>query len=139
MNWGNKITLVFIGFVILVITMVVISVNQEIHMVEEDYYKEEIAYQGKMEEIKNGHNWEGTISVKQEGNNLALIFTDAQKVEGKVQFFRPSDANLDFFVPISEEVNIPIEKFKAGNWKVSFSWEAEGKKYFKEEQIFIQR
>ena len=45
MNWGNKITLVFIGFVILVITMVIFSMKQEFHMVEENYYEEEIAYQ----------------------------------------------------------------------------------------------
>lgn len=139
MNWGKKITIVFIGFVVLVLIMVTISMKQEIHMVEENYYEEEIAYQGKIDEIKNGNAWEGTVSVKQEGNNLSLLFEGADKVKGKVKFFRASDANLDFFIPISEEANIPIEKFKAGNWKVSFSWEAEGKKYFKEEQIFIQR
>jgi hypothetical protein len=139
MNWGNKITLVFIGFVILTITMVIFSMKQEFHMVEENYYEEEIAYQTKMDEIRNGNDWKGVISVKQEGSNLALQFEGAEKVNGKIQFYRPSDADLDFFVPISEEINIPIEKFKAGNWKVSFNWEADEKKYFKEEQIFIQR
>lgn len=139
MNWGNKITLVFIGFVILIVSMVIFSMKQEFHMVEENYYEEEIAYQGKMEEIRNGRDWEGIVSVNQVDNTLALIFEEAEKVKGEIQFYRPADADLDFFVPISEEVNIPIEKFKAGNWKVSFIWEAEGKKYFKEEQIFIQR
>lgn len=139
MHWGNKITLVFIGFVILIVSMVIFSTQQEFDMVEENYYKEEIAYQAKMDEIKNGNEWAGAVSVKQEGNNLALLFEGADKVNGKVKFFRASDADLDFFIPISEEVNIPVEKFKAGNWKVSFSWEAEGKKYFKEEQIFIQQ
>lgn len=119
--------------------MVVFSMKQEFHMVEENYYEEEIAYEGKMKEIQNGNNWKGVISVKQEGSNLALKFEGAEKVNGKIQFYRPSDADLDFFVPISEEINIPIEKFKAGNWKVSFNWEADEKKYFKEEQIFIQR
>lgn len=139
MHWGNKITLVFIGFVVLVITMVIFSMKQEFHMVEENYYEEEIAYQGKMDEIRNGHDWKGLVSVKQEEGNLALQFEGAEKVNGKIQFYRPADADLDFFVPISEELNIPIEKFKAGNWKVSFNWEADGKKYFKEQQIFIQR
>jgi hypothetical protein len=139
MNWGNKITLVFIGFVILVITMVIFSMKQEFHMVEENYYEEEIAYQGKIEEIQNGNDWNGVVSVKQEGNNLTLKFEGAEKVNGKIQFYRPADADLDFFVPISEELNIPIEKFKAGSWKISFNWEMDGKRYFKEEQIFIQR
>lgn len=139
MNWGNKITLVFIGFVILIITMVVFSMKQEFHMVEENYYEEEIAYQGKMEEIKNGQDWAGNVSVKQNGNNLSLLFEGADQVEGKIKFFRPSDADLDFFVPLSSELNIPIEKFKAGNWKVSFTWKEGEKKYFKEEQVFIQR
>jgi len=139
MNWGNKITLVFVVFVILIISMVVFSMKQEFHMVEENYYEEEIAYQGKMTEIKNGMNWEGEVTVTQNGGNLSLLFEGAEKVNGKIHFYRPADANLDFFIPISEEVIIPIEKFKAGNWKVSFLWKADGKKYFKEEQIFIQR
>ena len=139
MNWGNKITLVFVGFVILVIAMVIFSMKQEFHMVEENYYEEEIAYQGKINEIQNGNDWKGKVSATQKGNDLVLLFQDAEKVEGKIQFYRPSDADLDFFVPISEEMNIPIEKFKAGSWKVSFNWESNGKKYFKEEQIFIQR
>ncbi|WKV12550.1 FixH family protein [Marivirga harenae] len=139
MHWGNKITLVFIGFVILIISMVVFSMRQEFHMVEENYYEEEIAYEGKMNEIKNGRDWPGLVSAKQEGQMLKLKFEDAEKVKGKIQFYRPADADLDFFVPISEEINIPIEKFKAGSWKISFSWETDGKKYFKEEQIFIQR
>lgn len=139
MNWGNKIVIVFVSFVILIITMVVISMKQDIYMVEEDYYKEEIAYEGKMNEIRNGQEWPGRVFVKQEGSVLALGFEGAEKVEGNVHFFRASNANLDFLIPIAEEVNIPVEKFKVGSWKVSFRWEAEGKKYFKEEQIFIQR
>lgn len=139
MNWGNKITIVFISFVVLIITLVTISMKQDIHMVAENYYEEEIAYGGKMEEIRNGRDWEGDISAKQESSILELRFEDSKKVEGKVKFFRPSDSSLDFSIPIQDEMNIPIEKLKAGSWKILFEWEANGKKHYKEEKIYIQR
>jgi len=139
MNWGNKITIVFISFVILVITMVTISMKQDFYLVEENYYEEEIAYQSKMEEIKNGQNWQGKIHTIQNGNIVSLSFEDADKVTGKISFIRPSDANLDFFIPLTEEANIPVEKFEVGNWKVAYEWEKDGVKYFKEDKIFIQK
>lgn len=109
MNWGNKITLVFIGFVILTITMVIFSMKQEFHMVEENYYEEEIAYQTKMDEIRNGNDWKGVISVKQEGSNLALQFEGAEKVNGKIQFYRPSDADLDFLFRSARKSIFPLK------------------------------
>ncbi|WKK79244.1 FixH family protein [Marivirga arenosa] len=139
MNWGNKITIVFISFVILVITMVTISMKQDFYLVEENYYEEEIAYQSKMEEIKNGQNWQGKIRTIQNGNIVSLSFEDADKVSGKISFIRPADANLDFFIPLTEEANIPVEKFEVGNWKVAYEWEQGGVKYFKEDKIFIQK
>lgn len=139
MNWGNKILIVIISFVVLILTMVVISVNQDFDMVEENYYEKELAYQGQMDKEKNAQNWPHDISIKQLDGYLALLFDQADLVNGKIQFFRPSDASLDFNIPLAAETNIPIEKFASGIWKVSFHWEAEGKSYYKEEKIFIQK
>ena len=56
MNWGTKITLSFIAFVGIIITMVVISMRQDISLVAKDYYVQEIAYQDQIDRIRNNHD-----------------------------------------------------------------------------------
>lgn len=139
MNWGNKIAIVFTLFVVLVITMVTISFNQDVNLVAENYYEEEIAYQGHMKKVENALGWEKSIKVEQREDMVYLYFEDADDVKGEITFFRPSDAKLDFKVNLQEENYVPVEKLQAGVWQVDISWENEGVAYHKEERIFIQK
>ncbi len=139
MNWGNRIVVVFSLFVLLIITLVTISFNQEVNLVAENYYEEEIAYQGHMAKVKNAQEWEPAITIEQQKDNLHLYFEGAGKVKGKVVFFRPSDSRMDFEITLTENNLVPIEKFKDGLWQVDMSWEKDGKFYHKEERVFIQK
>ncbi|MBK6266853.1 FixH family protein [Marivirga sp. S37H4] len=139
MNWGNKIVVVFSLFVLLIITLVTISFNQEVNLVAEDYYEEEIAYQGHMAKVKNAQNWEPPINIEQQKDNLYVYFEGADEVKGKVVFFRPSDSKMDFEIALAENNMVPIEKFEHGLWQVDMSWEKDGKFYHKEERIFIKK
>lgn len=51
MDWGKGILLTIIGFVVLIMTMVMISVRMDgIELVTENYYEEEIRYQDRIDE-----------------------------------------------------------------------------------------
>ncbi|WP_345259786.1 FixH family protein [Marivirga lumbricoides] len=139
MNWGNKIAVVFALFVALVITMVTISFNQDVNLVAENYYEEEIAYQSHMKKVANAMEWDTPIKVEQQGDVVYLYFQNAGEVEGEITFFRPSDAKMDFKVDLEEENYIPVEKLQSGVWQVDISWSKGEKAYHKEERIFIQK
>lgn len=139
MNWGNKIAVVFSLFVVLVITMVTISFNQDVNLVAENYYEEEIAYQGHMNKVTNALDWEKSIKIEQRDDIIYLYFEEADEVTGEITFFRPSDSKMDFKVKLQEENLVPVEKLQAGVWQVDLSWEKDGVGYHKEERIFIQK
>ena len=50
MSWGWKITILYLGFVGMILTFVIASTQQDFHLVSEDYYAEEIAYQTRIDQ-----------------------------------------------------------------------------------------
>ena len=54
MDWGKGILLAIIGFIVIIMTMVVISVRMEgIELVTENYYEAEINYQDQIDKEKS--------------------------------------------------------------------------------------
>lgn len=138
MNWGHKITIVFITFVVFMTGMVTISMRTDYSLVEEDYYEEELAYQGQIDSQANGKTWSKLITIAEVGDFIEISFEDADSIQaGEVSFFRPSDAKLDFSFPIVEKLSLPKKEIIAGKWVVNLNWEYEGQKYAKEEILFV--
>jgi len=138
MNWGHKITIGFITFVLFMIGMVTISMNTDYSLVEENYYEEELAYQGAIDSQNNGKKWTKRIHIAQVDDFIEMTFEDADAIKaGKVNFFRPSDAKLDFSFPIVEKLSLPKNEIVPGKWIINLQWEYEGRQYSKEEIIFI--
>lgn len=118
--------------------MVTISMSTEFYLVGENYYEEELAYQGEIDRKANGDQWLKLVSVTQVGDYVEISFQDADSVQaGKVNFFRPSDAKLDFSFPILDNLRLPKNEIPSGKWLVNLQWEFEGKQYVKEEVLYI--
>ena len=49
MNWGHRIIILYVGFVLLIGTMVYLSSRENVDLVSSDYYDQEIKFQSKME------------------------------------------------------------------------------------------
>ena len=139
MNWGNRIVVVFSLFVVLVATMVTISFNQDVNLVEKNYYEEEIAYEAHMNKMSNASSWKSAITIEQQEENLFVHFERAGEVKGTIHMFRPSDSKMDFKLPLAENNFIPLNKLEKGVWQVGLSWEKAGKMFHKEERVFISK
>lgn len=141
MDWGKGIILVFIVFGILMGTLVTICVRQDdMHLVTQNYYEEEIKYQEHIDRVINTHLLEHEI----------LIFDSKMKTvdlhlpvgaKGTLHFFRPSDARLDKKLEVnitdSKSNAIDVKDLKAGYWKVKLTWSEAGKDYYQEKNITI--
>lgn len=143
MNFGHKITIVFSLFVVLVITMVYIAVKQkDITLVAEDYYKKEIAYQDEIDKLANTSALQDPIEVNLEGNDVLIQFPKELKgVSGEIHFYRPSNANLDFKVPItlndSLGQKVSVADLLKGQWIVKLECSNAGKAFLKEKRIIL--
>jgi hypothetical protein len=139
MDWGKGILLAIIGFVIIIITMVVISVRMDgIELVTENYYEEEIKFQDQIDKENS------TLKLNREVMNYDPLSKTLQVnlppgAIGKLQLFRPSDSNLDQNMNFTSNedglTSISMSDLKTGYWKFQLNWTEEGKDYYQEKKI----
>lgn len=143
-GWGTKIAILYIGFVLLIGTMVAMCVNQKIDLVSEDYYLKELIFQKKIDETKNADALDEKITHTISDKNFELKFPsvfNGKKVTGDIVFFRPSDASKDYTASIQlnegDQQLIPINNLSKGMYKMQIGWKVNDTAYFNEETIVI--
>lgn len=141
MDWGKGIVLTIAAFVIIMISMVTICVKQDdIHLVTQNYYEEEIKYQDQIDKIINATLLEEEVlTFDTQAKIVALNLPVGAK--GTLHLFRPSDARLDqkidFDIANIAENAVNVGALKPGYWRVKLTWEDQGKAYYQEKQINI--
>lgn len=141
MDWGKGILLSIIGFVVLIMTLVVISVRMDgIELVTENYYEAEINYQDRIDQESSALRLDRKVIIyRTTGKNLELDLPAG--VTGKLKLFRPSDSKLDqeILVDVTESGStiVSLGDLKPGYWKIQLSWTEEGKNYYEEKKITI--
>jgi hypothetical protein len=142
-SWGTKIAALYIGFVLLIGTMVFMCMNQKIDLVSSDYYEKELAFQGRITEMNNANNLsQGIIHwINTDGINLQFPSEFKDKViKGEVYLFRPSDASKDIKTVVDLrdlKMTIPFQKLTKGMYKMQINWSVKDTSYFSEEIIVI--
>ncbi|WP_367916016.1 FixH family protein [Leadbetterella sp. DM7] len=143
MNFGHKIAIVYTLFVVFIISLVTFCVKQkDIFLVSNDYYKKEMAYQEEIDKYANTGQLSQPVKIINAGEFLTIQFPEEmQGASGEIHFYRPSDANLDFRVPVridpSNSQKIAVSQLVKGKWVVKMEWSKEGKNYLKEEKIIL--
>ncbi|WP_259016399.1 FixH family protein [Emticicia fluvialis] len=145
MNFGHKIGIFYGLFVVFMITMVVLCVQQkDISLVSNDYYKKEIAYQDEIIKQRNVAQLAAPVVISYTGEKqqVSISFPEELKgATGTVQFYRPSDAKKDYSLALSINENtvqsIPVNQLAKGLWVVKLEWQKAGRAYLKEEKIVL--
>ena len=146
MSWGTKIIIAFVCFIGVISTMVYISMNQNIGLVAENYYEEELAYEDQIQRIKNTNELESPIEFKLNRQTYVAKFIYPQGVnevfkKGVIQFFRASNSELDREYEMSLGDNnsqeIDINGFRTGLWTIKIRWESDEKEYYKELSLVL--
>lgn len=145
MNWGWKIALAYIAFVVLTLFMVVNSMRHDVNLVADDYYRQDLEYQQQIDRIQNTKGLSQPVHIALKGKELSLQMPediDPFGVEGVVHMFRPSDYKMDRTIPIKLTDNrsqvISLDDFAGGLWKVKVTWKSNGLEYFKEDNIVLR-
>ena len=141
MDWGKGILLTIVAFVGFILSLVIISVSQDdIHLVTEDYYGQEIKYQEHIEREKSASSLNREVLVF-DNQARTMILDLPVGAKGSLQLFRPSDARLDreFQLDITAEgkTKVPLEDLKSGYWRVQFTWTENGVDFYEEKKITL--
>ena len=142
MSWGKKIAIFYTVFAITMLSAVIFASMQTLHLVSEDYYQEEIAYESRIQEIKNVQELGKQVEVEKiSDSEFSFRFPpSAQKAIGVIQFYRPSDAGLDQAFPIKladGKQLISVDELVGGNWQVQIQWAMDGKAFYQEMDVSL--
>lgn len=141
MNWGHGIIIGFGLFVAYILYFVFASYQQEMDLVSEDYYAQEVNYQDRIDQTENGLEWENEVQLQGVASGLQISFSEAAIAglsQGTVKIFRPSDVKLDLTLPLtldtSGQMTISAQLIKQGRYEVQFFWEtSKGPVYLKKD------
>jgi nitrogen fixation protein FixH len=141
MNWGHKLTIVFVLFAAGILTLVTKSMQTKVDMVSNDYYADELKYQQVIDGRKASAQLSAPVRITRDNEQIALLFPPEMQqrtLTGKVLFYRPSDSRLDVAVTLHNgSFSVPETRFRKGHYNVQMEWEADGKQYFQEAGLDI--
>jgi hypothetical protein len=143
-SWGTKIAILYIGFVLLMGTMVAMCIRQKVELVSDDYYQKELEFQSRINQTKNADALNEKITHTINEKHIELKFPSVfkeKKITGEIVFFRPSDASKDYKTQVQLDEQqlqlIPVNKLYKGMYKMQIGWTANDTSYFSEETMVI--
>ena len=144
MNWGWKIAILYGSFVTMMVTLVVLSSQQDIPLVTEDYYEKDLQYETQMRRIANSKELAEDVSVKYDAKTQQIKVQfpkEISEIEGEILCFRPSQEGIDFTLNLDNlkenATSFGTSEMLNGRWKIKITWEGDGEIYYKEAIIFI--
>lgn len=144
MNWGYRIFFAFVAFTMFLGVLVYRSFQSKVNLVSQDYYKQEIVFQDKIDKISNERSLEHSVRIVQnsERNEFRIIFPLELAVQsGTIHLYRPSDASMDrsWDLQLDREHahGISTKSLAGGLWIVQIEWRDQSKSYYKELNIYL--
>lgn len=139
MNWGTRIAIGYGAFVVFIMALVVMAFQQDFDLVADDYYEQEIAYQGRIDQMTNAQDDNQQVNIVKTDSSYELAFASAAN-DVKVHIFRPSDDTKDIVVEesvVASNLSIPSDQLIAGKYLVKVEWKVDEKTYFQEQTLFV--
>ncbi len=141
-NWGTKLALWISIFILFILTLVFMSLNYDVGLVEKDYYPKGLEYQKRINAIENARQLNADFKVEQDNESVTIQLPNIIVDEGNITFFRPSDTSYDRVYKLvtsnSSKITIPKNDFIQGKYILKFEWQHDNKEYFKEQILFIK-
>ena len=139
MSWGWRVVFLYGSFVVLMVGMGILAFQQDFDLVADDYYEQEIAFQGRIDQLTNAAEDNQKVVVTNTTNSVQLAFAKPV-LDVKVHFFRPSDDTMDFKLEeakVDSQMNISLDRFSKGKYLVKVEWKANEKTYFQEDDLIL--
>lgn len=142
-SWGYKVVILLGGFVAFMSYLVSICVAQDdIHLVDKNYYKEELAYQERIDAIARTHALaqQPLVEYQKEEKKIKVLLPYAAIEQGEMLLYRPSDARLDKRIAIQRgqtEYLLDASTLLPGYWEVKVHWMMDGQRYYMEKKLYL--
>ncbi len=145
MSWGYKILFVIIGFIVFILTLVVIAMKQNNEVFDKNYYEKELKYQNKINAHTNLINSNEKINIEQNPDALIIyypmiLWQDSK--DGYLELLRPNDNTKDITLNTISNKNgaviVPRKSLFSGIYLLRTGWQQHGTDYYFENTIYIK-
>jgi nitrogen fixation protein FixH len=113
-------------------------------LVTDNYYEKTLTYQNQIDEAERSKEIDKEIRLEYSGNQLKIVLPDSIAKDmnnGEVYFYRPSDSNMDFTIPLRTDKNselvLDASKIDKGYWKVQMKWLMKEERYSVERTVMV--
>ncbi|MEY3053363.1 MAG: hypothetical protein RLY31_3148 [Bacteroidota bacterium] len=144
LSWGQGIAAFYSFFAVLMVGMVFYSKGLDHSLVEEDYYRKDLQYQQVITAMENTASLSRDVEISRDRQREVLGFlfpAEATSPHGTIHFYRPSDKQMDFTIPVRTDGNgyleYPYQQLPKGRWTVKVNWTAAGKDYYSEQIVVL--
>ncbi|WP_372917617.1 FixH family protein [Salegentibacter sp.] len=143
-NWGTGIViglLLFISFILYLVFNMLTDKKFDHDLVTEEYYKKELLFQQEIDAETRGNELAENISDSRIENGWLIEFPEdlnLDGISGNLNFYRPSNAKLDFDIPLnleSHRIEIADKNLIPGRWNIYIHWEYQGETYLYKKEI----
>ncbi len=139
-------TVILTIFILVFIGIAIWSAFLDYDLVSPDYYKQGVEYQQQIDRMKRVSDQHLKVlwNLTQQGTLVFKfpVIHDSSGIEGRLMFFRPSDAAQDRIIKISpddkgiQEIN--IRHLSKGYWRIKIYWSLNGQELYQEDDLFIK-
>lgn len=144
LNWGSGIAAVYILFMIGVLIMVFIFMNQDVTLETDNYYMKGIQHQEQIDKENRTNELPEQTEIKQENGFIVIKFPGIfynRDITGVINFYRPSDNTKDFSFPVQTDSSntqfVPSSNLEKGLWKIKINWDVKEISYYNEKIMVV--
>jgi nitrogen fixation protein FixH len=142
LNWGTGIAVSYLGFVAMILTLVTMSMRENIDLVSSQYYVEELKFQNKINKIKSAQSLSVPLTWSLGEKGVEIRYPQASEhepISGTIKFYSPANIKNDreFQIKIkSDSQLISFAQVPEGRYKLQIDWQ-KGKESFWNEGVIV--
>lgn len=142
-NWGYGIATLYIGFVLMMVSLVVMSMGRKVDLVTDKYYDEEVKFDSKLAKMKRSNALTESVSWLVNDEGIVIQFpTDLQGAPtGQVQLYCPANSDQDRSFAIqsldNNTLTIPRQSLEKGRYQLQIDWSMGGVEFWNQGVIAI--
>ncbi len=144
-NWALGIIVLYGSFALFALGFLFFSTFQRVELVAPDYYDREVRYQDHIDKVHRTAELTEGLSWEFDSTEIRLQFPtslEGRQIAGTVTFYRPSDSQLDYRIPIRPGSDLsqsfPIRGEIKGLWKMKVDWQVDAVTYYNEDEFTVE-
>ncbi|MBP6090235.1 MAG: FixH family protein [Crocinitomicaceae bacterium] len=140
MNWGKGIIVALALFVGFILFLVITLMRQDVDLVSEDYYKQEIDYEARIQKEQNGLNSAAKIKIVDQKSFVIIQLPDSIALTNVlVNLKRPNDEKLDksFKIEGTKTFMLPKASLEKGKYDLTIEYTMDQKDCLLQQKIII--